>query len=310
MGPSADYADYTDFRDVLAHPFGLVALQLLALWPVWQWYGRRVIDGADEVWGLVALGAALLLLWRERKGVRKETRSALLWGAGVLALLSAAGAPWLHMLPRAVLGMAAFGLAVAAILDRPRPVLPIWGLLILSLPVVSSLQLQLYLGYPLRAFTAWASRGVLAALGIEVAQTGTALTWMGRTVLVDAPCSGIRMLWAGLLLAVLLSYLMQASAGRFVVNVGAALPIIVGANVMRNAVLFVKEAGILPMPVWTHAGIGLLAFLLVAASILGVTRWRRNADAKGFRGDDARGGPAARSDSGGTAPVAPSAGTR
>jgi exosortase len=292
------------------HPYAPVAVQLLALWPVWHWYGRRVVDGADEMWGLAALAAALGLLWRERKGVRPAPASALLWSAGSLTLLSAASAPWLHMLPRAVLGIAALGLTVAATLDRPRPVLPIWGLLILSLPVVSSMQLQLYLGYPLRAFTAWASRGVLAVLGIEVAQTGTALTWMGQTVLVDAPCSGIRMLWVGMLLAALLSYLTRASARRFVVNAVAALPIILAANVMRNTVLFVKEAGILPLPRWTHTGIGLVVFLLVAASILCVTRGRNNGDAKRLRGDDAPGGPAARGDSGGTAAVARSAGTR
>jgi exosortase len=297
-------------RDLLAHPFAPVVLQLLALWPVWQWYGRRFIEGADEMWGLVALCAALGLFWRERRHSCPEPRPALLWSAGILSVLSAAGSPWLHMLPRAILGMAALGLTLAAVLERRRPTLPIWGLLALSLPVVSSTQLQLYLGYPLRAFTAWASRGMLAILGIEVVQTGTALTWMGRTVLVDAPCSGIRMLWVGMLLAALLSYLAHASGRRFVLNAAAALPIILFGNVSRNTALFVKEAGILPLPAWTHAGIGLLAFTLVAVSIVGFARWRSDAGAESLRGDDAGGRPASHGDPGVAAPFASSPGTR
>jgi exosortase len=264
-------------RYALAHPFALVAMQALALWPIWQWYTRRVADGADEAWGLLSLGVALVILWQQRGNLRSEPRRAVLLGAGALTALSAITAPWLHLLPRAVLGVSALGLTFLAVLDRPRPILPLCGLLVLSLPVVSSMQLQLYLGYPLRAFTAWASRGVLAVLGLEVMQTGTALTWMGRTVLVDGPCSGIRMLWVGMLLAALLSYLTRASAGRFTLNAAASFLIILVGNVLRNSLLFVKEAGILRLPAWTHAGTGLLVFLLTSLLIVSVIRWRPHA---------------------------------
>jgi exosortase len=264
-------------RSALAHPFALIALQALALWPVWQWYTRRLAEGADESWGLLALAAALALLWGERGHLRPEPQRALLLGAGMLTLLSAISAPWLHLLPRAVLGISALGLTLAAVLDRPRRLSPMWGLLLLSLPVVSSMQLQFYLGYPLRAFTAWGSRWALAIAGLDIAQAGTALTWMGRTVLVDAPCSGIRMLWVGMLLAALLSYLTRASAGRFLLNMAFAFPVILAGNVLRNSLLFLKEAGILRLPAWTHAATGLLAFLITSLLIVGFTRWRSHA---------------------------------
>lgn len=252
----------------LGHPLALIGLQAVGLWPIWQWFGRRLIEGSDEIWGVLALGGALILLWGQRANLRPEPRPAFLLGAGMLTLLSAATSPWLHLLPRAVLGVSALGLTLAAVLDPPRPILPFWGLLLLSLPVVSSMQLQLYLGYPLRAFTAWASRGVLAIIGFEVTQTGTALTWMGHTVLVDAPCSGIRMLWVGMLLAAFLSYLTRASTGRLILNAAVAILIILAGNVLRNSLLFVKEAGILHLPAWTHAGMGLLAFLLTSLLIV------------------------------------------
>jgi exosortase len=261
----------------LRQPLTLIGLQVVCLWPIWQWYGRRLIEGSDETWGLLALGAAGALLREQRGTFRLEPRPILLLGAGMLTLLSALTSPWLHLLARGVLGLSALGLLLAAVLGRPRSLLPLGGLLFLSLPVLSSTQLQLYLGYPLRAFTAWASKGVLAIAGLQVAQTGTALTWMGRTVLVDAPCSGIRMLWVGLLLAAMLSYFGHASPGRYLLNAVATLLIILAGNVLRNSLLFVKEAGILRLPAWTHEGIGLMAFLLTSLLIVGFTRWRSHA---------------------------------
>ncbi len=267
MAPESVVPTVRPTRRAMDHPLASIAMQAAALWPVWHWYGRRLAEDPDEVWGLLPLGAALILLWRQRAELRPEPRPSLLLGAGTLSVLGAAGSPWLHLLPRAVLGLSALALTLAATLRRPRRMLAVWGLLLLSLPVISTMQLQLYLGYPLRALTAWASRWVLGCMGLEVVRTGTALTWMGHTVLVDAPCSGIRMLWAGMLLAVLLSYLARASAGRLVLNAATALLIILAGNVMRNSLLFLKEAGILELPAWTHTGIGLLAFFLTSLLI-------------------------------------------
>ncbi len=259
----------------LAHPLALVAAQAAALWPMWQWYARRAVDGSDEPWGLFALGAVLWLLWAERSTLRREPRPVALVGAGLLTVLSAVSSLWLPPLPRSVLAVAALGLTLAAIRDHPRRLLPLFILLLLSLPVVSSL--QFYLGYPLRALTAWASRELLAVIGIEGARTGTALTWMGRTVLVDAPCSGIRMLWVGMVVSTLLSYLTSAPPARFTLNAVVALLIILAGNVLRNTLLFVKEAGIVPLPAWTHAATGLLVFLLAMLLIAGATYWRPHA---------------------------------
>jgi hypothetical protein len=51
----------------------ILALQLLAFWPVWQWYGARVFDSADGKWGLLpALSAVLLLCWK--KSSPRETK--------------------------------------------------------------------------------------------------------------------------------------------------------------------------------------------------------------------------------------------
>jgi exosortase/archaeosortase family protein len=83
------------------------------------------------------------------------------------------------------------------------------------------------------------------------------------------------MLWVGMFLNTLLSYLQRASALRFVLNTAAALAVVLVANVLRNAMLFVKEAGILALPQWMHAGVGLAAFMAIALAIAALVRWKR-----------------------------------
>ncbi len=165
-------------RVLVAHPFSLVLLNVAALWPVWRWYARRITDGSDEPWGVLALLAALLSVWGRRGNLRQVPSGALLTGAGMLTLLSVLGmpgvpGPGLPALARACLGVSALALTLAAVLDRSRPLLPLWAMLLLALPVVSSL--QFYLGYPLRASTAWASAGALGMFGMSVLPAGASL---------------------------------------------------------------------------------------------------------------------------------------
>jgi exosortase len=253
----------------------LLGLQAAALWPVWQWYAKRTLDGSDEPWGLAALAIVLLYAYAERRNLRERSRPILLAVAGGLTLLGASVTPWAPALLRASLGVTALSLCFAAVHDRSRPLCALWALLLLSLPVVASL--QFYLGYPLRSLTAWASGVLLGLAGLDVERAGTTLTWLGRTVLVDAPCSGVHMLWVGLALSALLSHLQRASAWRVALNgLGAVLAVVIG-NVLRNTVLFVKEAQIVALPNWTHAGIGVLAFLMTASAIAALASWRLHA---------------------------------
>jgi len=254
----------------------LLALQGAALWPVWQWYVRRTTDGSDEPWGLLALGAALLLAWGQRGNLRLAPATGLLIGAGVLSLLSAVSTLWLPPLARAMLGVSALALTLIAVLERSRPMLPLWTLLLLSLPIVSSL--QFYLGYPLRAFTAWSSSGLLQLAGLQVQQEGTTLLWGGHTVMVDAPCSGIHMLWVGAFMTALLSWFARAGAWRCILNGAGGAVVVVAANVLRNTVLFIKEAQIVRLPDCTHVGVGLGAFLLTAVLIATLVQWRPHAN--------------------------------
>lgn len=251
-------------RPSFFQPVLLLVLQAAALWPIWVWYVHRIGDGSDEPWGLLALAAVLLLAFGERDNLNEEPRPALLLAAGALTVLGASVTSWVPALVRAGLGVTALGLCFTAIHNRSRPLAPLMALLLLSLPVIASL--QFYAGYPLRAVTAWCSSGLLRLAGLAVEQSGASLTWMGRVVLVDAPCSGIHMLWVGMFLTALLSYFMRAGLLRFLLNGSIAVVLLIAGNVLRNTVLFVKESGLVPLPEWTHSAVGIALF--VATSLL------------------------------------------
>lgn len=246
-----------DLRPATWLLIGLVA----ALWPHWVYTARRLVDGSDEPWGVLALVTALVLLVRDRAGLTVPTRAALAASAA-LAVAAAAAHLLLPDLAAAALAMLALGLFVAHALPG-RPATPLVALLLLALPIIASL--QFYLGYPLRVLAAHATAPLLAAAGLDVSPAGASLLHQGTTVLIDAPCAGIGMLWIGSYTAALLSYLARAGAARTALNAGAAALLVLAANIVRNAALFFPEAGLVRWPAWSHEAIGLatLAFAIV-----------------------------------------------
>jgi exosortase/archaeosortase family protein len=136
-------------------------------------------------------------------------------------------------------------------------------LLALSLPLVSTL--QFYLGYPLRLPTTQLSALLLRLCGIHVHANGTTLLWAGERVIVDAPCSGIHMAWAGLFVAATLACWRRLSSRDTLRLFRWTGALVFVANVFRSTALFFLGAGIWRLPAFAHEGIGLLVF---AATVL------------------------------------------
>ncbi len=252
-------------------------LLLLALWPHWAWLARRLNDGSDEPWGWLALATVFVLLWTARRELRLPSAAALV-AAGVLALGAAVLTFIVPPIFAAGAAMMALAVFIASALPR-RPAAPIAALLLLALPVIASL--QFYLGYPLRLATAHAAAPLLAVAGIDARASSAALLWNGRTILVDPPCAGIGMLWVGSWAAALASYLNDAKAGRSLANGCVAAVAVFTANVLRNALLFFPEAGLVPQAEWLHGAIGLAAF---AAALLPAIAFARLRVAPGWSG--------------------------
>jgi exosortase/archaeosortase family protein len=241
----------------------ILALQLLAFWPIWQWYGARVLDSADGRLGaLAALSAVALLLWK--KASARETKRELLLPALFLVLYTVSY-PSLPPLLRAVVAFTCLGCTLSS-LRMGRLFHPgLLGLLYLSLPVTASL--QFFGGYPLRVLVAGVAALVLRLGGFLVVQEGTCLNWGGQLVWVDAPCSGIRMLWVGFYLVCALASLYDLRPLKLLYALTTAFVIVIGGNIFRAVALFYLEAGIIEMPAWAHDYIGVVVFLLIAVSI-------------------------------------------
>lgn len=245
-----------------------LAALLPALWPVWQWYAARVVGSADGKWGLLAAASAAALLWRKR--VSGGAGCAKLWLPALFLLLYAATYAFLPPLARAGLAFTAVGLALSALVLGRRCHAGLLGLLYLSLPVIPSL--QFYGGYPLRVFVATVTAPLLRLAGFNVVQEGTCLNWGGQLIWVDAPCSGVRMLWVGLFLVCLLAAVYDLRPLRTLYSLAAAFAVIVLGNVFRAVALFYLEAKVLEMPAWSHDYVGLVAFVVVAAGIVMIVR--------------------------------------
>jgi exosortase/archaeosortase family protein len=237
---------------------------LVAFWPIWMWQFSRFTDGSDEPLGLVALGTALLLsLFRPSTGVA-DYRTLIV--PSLMIGVYIATYPHLSRLPQAVLAVTAIGAVVSRLrfgcLMHPAP----WGLLVLSLPVISSL--QFFLGYPLRVAAGTVAVLLLQVGGFAVVRAGAGLQWGSELVAIDAPCSGVKMLWVGLYLTFTLACLFKLSTFKTLVAAALSTVTIVLGNSVRAASLFHVEVGFVQLPSWSHDATGIMVFILTSLIIL------------------------------------------
>ena len=271
----------------------ILLTHLLAFWSLWPWYIQRLADGGDAPWGLLSLITAVVFVILEaRNGTAAGTNSTqgislisavtgrsgwpinLIWSAG-LTLLYAASYVWLPPLARACLTVTALTATVSVCFLHRRFHAGIWGLLLLSLPIMESL--QFFAGYPLRTVVTMLAAALLSLSGLAVAPQGAALGWGNSLVAVDAPCSGIRMLWVGAYLVVALACLYRFGFVRLLVGATLSLAVLVLGNALRATALFYLEVGIIPAMGAAHTLIGIVVFALTIAAIIAVLEFlRRN----------------------------------
>lgn len=247
----------------------LILIQAIAFWPVWRWYFLRAADAPEGAWGLAGLLGAAWVAWRGCKYVP----SGLGWAPVVMTALYAAAYPFVSALPRALLALLALGSLLPSLgLDR-RAAFQASGFLVLSMPILASL--QFFLGFPLRVFCGEGAARLLHLAGYPVLRDGMLLRWQEHAVLIDAPCSGVKMMWAGLLLGLALAAAWDLSLKGTAGMLAAAFAAVLIGNILRTTSLFFLETGIVEGPAWAHGALGALAFAAAAAALaaLGRTRW-------------------------------------
>lgn len=249
---------------------GWLALQFAALTPTWAWMVQRMRDGSDDPLGLVALVALAALAWQCRRELRASPRLGwlALTGTGtVLATVLRSGlgvVPALPPLAAGLVAVLALACGLLAFLPRRVAALPVTGLAVLALPLLSSL--QFYAGYPLRVVTAEASRWLLAP-GFDVAREGTSLMVDGRLVIVDAPCSGVQMVWLGYFTACAVALWARRSDKAFLRRLPAVGVLVLAGNIVRNSVLIAFEGAGHALAPWAHNALGLVVLAAVCGCV-------------------------------------------
>ena len=107
---------------------------------------------------------------------------------------------------------------------------------------------------------------------MDVYRAGVCLHFGDKLIWIDAPCSGIKMLWFGTFLATFLSCLFKIGTIRLLGALSITFIAIVLGNIMRASALFYLEAGLIDSPEWMHSAIGVVAFAITSLVIVFVVK--------------------------------------
>ncbi len=259
--------------------FIFIASFLCGFWPVWQWFILRTLDPSDEPWGLLALlSVAVLILAESKKNTDFKPQAGNLHFAliSVGICLYIASLLFFPHLVQAVLMVSVLSLFIAVLCPQPSRT-GILGLLLLSLPVIPSL--NFFLGYPLRLLIATAASLLLRTTGLQAVQDGTMLSIDGHLISVDAPCSGINMLWASGFLACVCMCIYRLRFFQSLLLALATFALIICANIFRVAGLSFFSAKssnfsamVLDLEPTLHSMAGVTAFVIVSVAVVFLSR--------------------------------------
>ena len=228
------------------------------------WYGQALYQRPDSLGGAIALALGFGLMWFANRGDLSLARLA------PLIFVYAASFPFLPDLFRGMVAFLIMGYTMAGT-RLPSHWLSCFGLILLALPIIP--HLDLFTGYPLRALVAQVLCFLFDLMGLDVNREGATLAYNGQQIVVDAPCSGIRMLWTGGFLLFATTGILKVSFGRtFLLGILAFLLVLVG-NMTRSGVLFLMEADLLGIPKSWHTGVGLFCFAITGLLIV-FTSWK------------------------------------
>lgn len=238
-----------------------------ATWDSWRWYAARLMASPEE-------GAALLLtlvffaaLAAPRFAKRQPLHSVPLAPlTGLLCLYAAAVLVAPPIFAAAIAVTAALLTLYLAVFGQ-RPPVAFLGLVALALPVLPSL--QFVLGYPMRLVSATLTVALLDLQGLPIERAGTYVVVRGEMVQFDAPCSGVSMLWALMLLTLMISVLNRFGIGKLAMAVCGTIAIAIACNVLRvSSLLYAEFGNWAPPGGFVHEGIGLVAFAGSAAGVI------------------------------------------
>lgn len=263
-------ANETTVEDKGAKGRFMLLFQFAAFWPVWYWYIQRMADSSDEPWGMLALITVIVICFlNKQKEELPSSNDKLLIPIIILAWYIILYG-FLPPLLRALLAFAAIGYSLAmsyySVFRRPG----IWGLLFLSLPLFSSL--TFYASYPLRRLAGILTVLFIHMIGTPITIDGVMLRLGNDLIWIDAPCSGIRMLWASFYFLFILATMIKIKYKATLVATLIVLPVVILGNALRSASLFLLDINHVS-DAWLHEGIGIISFMISVLAIYFIVKF-------------------------------------
>jgi exosortase/archaeosortase family protein len=263
---------------LLNRDVALLLIHLVALWSVWRWIGSRFLSSGEPMWELVPLISLIVLAWVTYPERNTRLNSVALLPAAITLGIYAVS--FLHAPPlvRAVIAMVSLTFVISRLRFGATFHPCVLTLLLLSLPVTDSL--NFFLGYPMRVIVGEATAYLLTLQGLTVYREGVSLRFGEMLVVIDAPCSGIKMMWFSILLGTNLSFLFRLAAPMFLPALFLTFVATMLGNLLRSSALFYIESGLLDAPAWMHSAVGVVAFVFTSLCVVFIVkfssevRWR------------------------------------
>jgi len=260
------------------------ALIILLLYPAFLWLVRSWASNPYYTHGFLIPPIAALLAWRQWRHLKNEPRQSENWIGLALATASVAIIVWAmrwHNYVVASLAMVALLVGIILFIEGwPRLRRWLFPLLFLALMVPLPF---IDLASPwLESFTARWATALAQVFGISAVQAGGEITLPGTTIVVGAPCSGLRSLVTMITVGVGWVYLVEGKLTAKLAMLVAIVPLVMVSNILRIGLLLVvatflgEDVALSYYHDWSGLVLFLMALglLLVLGKVLGCSRIR------------------------------------
>jgi exosortase len=219
----------------------IVALLLLLSYPTLIWLVRSWLSNPYYTHGFLVPPLAALLAWRQWRHLKAEPRRGATWPGLGLTVAGLAATVWALRWQNYALAAVSLIALLAGILLYLEgwPRLKHWLFPLLFLAFMVPLPFVDLASPWFETFTAKSATTLARLVGIEALQQGGEIALPGTTILVGAPCSGLRSLVAMVTVAVGWIYLVEGRLAAKALMLVAVVPLVAFSNVLRVAILLV-----------------------------------------------------------------------
>jgi len=231
----------------------------------------------DYSHGYIIPPIAVFLFWREWKRFVSEISRGTLWG---VVLIVAALAAYLVSIRAGVFMTQGYSFVlllfgVSLFIFGGRATSRVWfpiAYLVFMLPIPPFL--LHVVSFQLKVFAARSGSAIAFKLGVPLVRSGMTIHLPAGSLRIANPCSGLRSLIALVALGALFAYLTRGSLWKRVVLFLSAVPLAVGANMLRIAVLCIVASafGIDAALGFFHDFSGFLLFVVAFVGLLVVRK--------------------------------------